>query len=121
MIRILTEDPPEAAARAKELLQGGDQLILTDLIVAECVHVLESNYGVEPRRVARLLRSVLALPGVATLDPRPLLRAFEVYETHGIDFPEAYLVALAEQTGVAEIVSFDRSIDRVESVVRRES
>jgi hypothetical protein len=30
-------------------------------------------------------------------------------------------VAQAEVTGVEEIISFDRSIDRVDSVVRRES
>jgi predicted nucleic acid-binding protein len=37
-----------------------------------------------------------------------------------LDFAEAYLVAQAEATGVAKIVSFDRSIDRVTSVHRRE-
>lgn len=120
MIRVLTDDPPDAAARATDLLDGGDQLILTDLVVAECVHVLRSYYSVATPEIARLLRSVVALPGVATVDPRSLLRALEVYEVHGIDFPEAYLVALAEHTGVREIASFDRSIDRVPSVTRRE-
>jgi predicted nucleic-acid-binding protein len=43
-----------------------------------------------------------------------------VYEIAKIDFAEAYLVAQAEVTGVGEIVSFDRSIDRVPSVSRRE-
>ena len=33
---------------------------------------------------------------------------------------EAYLVAQAEASGVSEIVSFDRSIDRVASITRRE-
>lgn len=88
--------------------------------MAECVHVLESVYGVEPGEVARLMRSALALPGVVTVNSRSLARALEVHEVHGIDFPEAYLVALAEHTGVGEIASFDRSIDGVPSVSRRE-
>ena len=49
-----------------------------------------------------------------------LLRALEVYETDRVDFAEAYLVAQAEATGVGEIVSFDRSIDRIATITRRE-
>jgi predicted nucleic-acid-binding protein len=48
-----------------------------------------------------------------------LLRALEVYELDRLDCAEAYLVARAETTGVNEIVSFDRTIDRVPSVARR--
>ena len=71
-------------------------------------------------RVADLMRAALALPTIQTVDPSSLLRALEVYERDGLDFAEAYLVAQAEVTGVGEILSFDRSIDRVESVNRRE-
>jgi len=35
-------------------------------------------------------------------------------------FPEAYLLASAEATGVGTILSFDRSVDRVETVTRIE-
>jgi predicted nucleic acid-binding protein len=49
-----------------------------------------------------------------------LLRALEVYELDRLDFAEAYLVAQAEVTGVDAILSFDRSIDRIETVTRRE-
>ena len=49
-----------------------------------------------------------------------LLRAFEVYEVDRLDFAEAYLVAQAEATGMSTILSFDRSIDRVTTIARRE-
>jgi predicted nucleic acid-binding protein len=54
------------------------------------------------------------------LDEGLLLRALEVYEVDRLDFAEAYLVASAERSGVAEIASFDRTIDRVPTVRRRE-
>jgi predicted nucleic acid-binding protein len=82
--------------------------------------VLESFYEVEPARVAALMRAALALASVIAVDASLLLRALEVYETDRLDFAEAYLVAHAETTGVGEIVSFDRSIDRIASVKRRE-
>ena len=47
-------------------------------------------------------------------------RALEIYELDRLDFATAYLVAQAESTGVGEIVSFDRAIDRVSTIRRRE-
>jgi predicted nucleic-acid-binding protein len=109
------------ARRATALLASGERLLLADLVLAECVYVLESFYEVERTQVAALMRAAMALPAVETLDPAALLRALEVYEVDGLDFADAYLVAQAEATGVGEIVSFDRSIDRVVSVTRREA
>lgn len=108
------------AARATAALGSRGPLLLTDLVLAECVYVLESFYEVERPRVADLLRAAIALPSIETIDADLLLRALAVYEIDRLDFAEAYLVALAEASGVGEIVSFDRSIDRVETVTRRE-
>jgi predicted nucleic-acid-binding protein len=108
------------ARRATALLASGERLLLADLILAECVYVLESFYEVPRERVAEMMRAAIALPTVDTVDPTSLLRALEVYEVERIDFAEAYLVAQAEATDVGTIVSFDRSIDRVDSVIRRE-
>ncbi|MCA1675630.1 MAG: PIN domain-containing protein [Actinobacteria bacterium] len=120
LIRHLTGDPPSLAERATAALAGGERLLLTDLVLAECVYVLESFYEVERARVAELMRAAISLPSIATVDPATLLRALEVYEVERLDFAEAYLVAQAEATGVGDILSFDRSIDRVASVMRRE-
>ena len=89
-------------------------------MVAECVYVLESVYEVGRNRVAEMIRAAIALPSIETLDADLLLRALAIYEVDALDFAEAYLVAQAEATGVSAVVSFDRSIDRVGTVVRRE-
>lgn len=120
VIRHLTGDPPKAAARATASLVSRERLLCTDVVLAECVYVLESFYDVERVEVAELLRAVIAFPSIETVDEATLLRALEAYELEGLDFAEAYLVAQAEATGVREILSFDRSIDKVETIVRRE-
>lgn len=89
-------------------------------MLAECVYVLESYYKVERARVSELMRSAIALPAIEALDPTTLLRALEVYELDRVDFAEAYLVAQAEATGIDQILSFDRSIDKIKSITRRE-
>lgn len=108
------------ASRATAALAAGDVLLLADLIVVECVYVLESFYEAPPARVAELMRAAIALPSIQVTHEQALLRALEVYELDRLDFAEAYLVAQAESTGIEEIVSFDRSVDRVASVSRRE-
>jgi predicted nucleic acid-binding protein len=118
LIRHLTGDPPELAARATRLLEKVDELLLVDLVVAETVYVLESYYEQPRDRVATLVRAILGFPSVRVIDERLLRRALEVYELDRLDFAEAYLVASAEVTGVGTVASFDRSIDRVATVRR---
>jgi len=120
LVRHLTGDPPEMAAKATAYLVRESRLLLTDLVAAETVYVLESFYEARRDQVAEAVRALIAFDSVVCVDPALLLRAAEVYETARIDFAEAYLVACAESTGVGTIASFDRSLDRVSSVRRIE-
>jgi predicted nucleic-acid-binding protein len=120
LIRHLTGDPTDMAARATAFLAAAHELLLTDLIVAETIYVLESFYKAPRPQIADAIRSLVAMDSVVTIDPALLLRAVEVYEVDRIDFAEAYLVAQAESTGVGAIASFDKSIDRVTTVQRIE-
>ena len=108
------------AARATAYLRSERELLLTDLVAAETVYILESFYEASREQVAVALRSLVAFDSIVSVDPALLLRAIEVYETDRLDFAEAYLVACAESTGVGRIASFDRSIDRVHTVERIE-
>jgi predicted nucleic-acid-binding protein len=121
LVRHLTGDPPEMAACATAYLGTERGLLLTDLVVAETVYVLESFYEVPRDQVAEAVRSLITFDSLVCVDPALLLRAIEVYEIDRIDFAEAYLAACAESTGVGRIVSFDRSIDRINTIERIES
>ena len=120
LVRHLTGDPPAQAAKATAYLQRADELLLPDLILAEVVYVLESFYETPRTQVAETLRAILAFPPIRVVDAELLLRAVEAYDTHRLDFADAYLVASAERTGIGEIASFDRGIDRVGTVRRIE-
>ena len=120
LIRHLTGDPPDLAARATAFLRDAEELLLADVIVAETVYVLESFYEVPADEVARLVRSIIAFDPIEVMSKPLLLRSLEVYETHRIDYAEAYLVASAEASQVGKIASFDRAIDRIPTVTRIE-
>ena len=120
IVRHLTGDPADMAARATAFLESASGLLLTDLVLAETVYVLESFYRVPHAKVAEAMRSLIAFKAVITVDPALLLRALEVYEVDRLDFAEAYLVASAESSAVNTIVSYDKSIDRITTVERLE-
>lgn len=119
LVRHLTGRPPAQARRATAFLRAASRLIVPDLIVAELVYVLESVYERPRADVAALVRAVLAFQAVETADEARLLRAVELYEVHRIDFAEAYLAASAERAD-RRVASFDRSLDRVDSIGRIE-
>ena len=120
LIRHLTGEPPEQAARASAALRSGETLVLVDLIVAEVVFVLESVYEVERARVAALVQAIVTFPTISVADVPLLLRTLELYEQQRIHFADAYLAASAEYSGVRRVMSFDRGLARVATIERVE-
>jgi len=120
LIRHLTGDPQEMAERATRYLATERDLLLADLVVAETIYVLESFYEAPRSQVSEAIRSLIAFDSIVCVDPALLHRAIEVYETDRLDFAEAYLVASAESAEVDRVASFDRAIDRVDTVERIE-
>ena len=120
LIRHLTGDPPGQARRATALLRDRHELILTDLVLAEMVYVLESFYERPRAEISELMRALLALPSVAVVSHDLLLRTVELYEGMRLNFAEAYLAGLAEVSGVNLVASFDRQIDRIKTIKRVE-
>jgi predicted nucleic acid-binding protein len=120
IVRHLTGDPRDMAGRATRFLAaaGAHELRLADLVLAEVVYVLESFYKVPRAQVAEYARAIVAFPAIRVDDPAMLLRTIEVYETDRLDFADAYLVAAAERAGVGVVASFDKAIDRVDTIQR---
>lgn len=121
LVRHVTGDPPAQARRATALLASGAELILVDLVIAEFVYVLESFYELPRARIAEAVRALIALPAIAVADHDLVLRTVELYEDRRLDFAEAYLAAAAELTGVEHVASFDRTLDRVDTIERIET
>ena len=108
------------ADRATALLASGEPLLLCDVVLAECVYVLRSVYDVPRAKVAALMRAAIGHASIETVDTPVLLRALAIYEHERLGFADACLAAQAEGTGVGEVVSFDRGLDRVGTITRRE-
>lgn len=120
LVRHVTDDPPDQARRATRSLESSEEFILTDLVFAEMVYVLESNYGYTRDGVFVDALSVLAMPSLLAPGHELLIRALRLYHASGLDFADAYVAALAEASDVNPVISFDRDFDRIPTIERVE-
>ncbi len=116
LIRHLTGDPPAQARRATAVLREAERLLVTDVVFAECVFVLESFYEVPRAEIATTMRALLAMPTVTVADQPVLLRSLEICEEDRLHFAEAQLVAVAEASGVGRVLSFDKGLKGAASI-----
>lgn len=110
VLRHFTGQPPEQAARATAALVGAEprSLLLADLTVSEIVYVLQGVYQRPREEVTRLVEATISLASIQVEDEALLRRTLEHYSRRGMDWPDAYLVALAETRRLAGVLSFDR-------------
>ena len=132
IIRYLTRDHPDQAARARELFEragsGALTLHLPEAAIVETVNVLSSRvtYNLPRDEVRRHVENVLSLPGVRVPLRVPLratyLRAVSLWaQTPAVrDFVDVLHVAHMERLEIRDIASFDADFDRFPQITRRE-
>ena len=111
IIRIVTNDPPEQTAKAGAFLtkaeQGAFRLVVTPVIVAECVWVLSSFYKHSKVAVAAALSKVLTNPGLEVLEERSVQSALTLMAEKNVAFIDAFIATKARAAN-EPVASFDR-------------
>jgi predicted nucleic acid-binding protein len=112
ILRLLRADQSLQHAEARRLFeqarQGKVRLLLPALVAAEVVFVLEGFYELPRPQILELLRDLLATPNISLLEPRTVTRAAEIFGAHPVDFVDAYLAALAEETRTTTLATFNK-------------
>jgi predicted nucleic acid-binding protein len=125
LLRHLTGDHPDHSPRATALLarvETGDlQLRTVDTVVFETVFTLEKLYRQPRTGIRDLVLPLIELPGIVLRGKGRMRRTFALYIAHpALSFADCYHVASMESLRLRDIVSFDRGLDRVPSITRRE-
>jgi predicted nucleic acid-binding protein len=121
LIRFLRGDHSKHAAAAQSLFSeacaGNCSLILTEVVVAETVWVLNSVYSVDRRRIALGIQKVILSAGVRCINRNEMIDALDRFASTKCDFIDCYLAALAAQSG-DHVASFDKDFKRFPDVQR---
>ncbi len=106
VVRYLTGDHPEQAARARAVIDEGSVFASTTVML-ESEWVLRSVYGFTAREVAVALRSFAGLPNVSVESPPLLAEALDRAEK-GMDFADALHLGAAARCGI--MLTFNRKL-----------
>jgi predicted nucleic-acid-binding protein len=108
IVRFLTRDEPEEAARAKALIERGPTFV-AKTVMLETEWVLRSAYQFGPSAIRASLTAFLGLPGVTVEDEPAVTRALAWY-AEGLDFADALYVASSDEAEA--FATFDRTLRR---------
>ncbi len=114
-IRFLTGDHPRMTADCRRLLEraeGGEfELHTSQLVIAEIVWTLRSQYRIPRPEVAAMVHDLLALRSLR-VDQKEMLRAaVDLYGSTNVDFIDAYNAVEVTRRGMDRIVSYDHDFD----------
>jgi predicted nucleic-acid-binding protein len=89
-------------------------------VIAEVVYVLSSKvlFAFSRDGIRARLVPLIMTPGLKVDDKEHYIRVLQLFAETNLHFVDCLLVAHAEAEDEAVIVSFDRGLDRVESIRR---
>jgi predicted nucleic acid-binding protein len=122
LVRYLVGTPPAQARRAAALIDGDEEIGVSPVALAECAHVLRTQYGVEQRDILDSLIGLVQRSNVRVLGIRTdvlvgvLVRARQL---PGRPIPDALIVATSLASDALPLATFDRDQHRYGAPVRQ--
>ncbi len=121
LVRYLVGTPPAQARKAAALVDGPEEIGLSPVALAECAHVLRTQYGVERGDILESLIALVQRENVRVLGLRTdvllgvLVRARQL---PGRPIPDALIVAASLAADALPLATFDRDQRRYGIVTR---
>ena len=122
IVRYLVGTPPSQAQRAARLIDGTVELGVSLVALAECAHVLRTQYGVEQRDIIDALIGLVQRENVRVLGIRtePLVEMLvRARGLPGRPIPDAMIVASSVAADALPLASFDQDQRRYGVKVRQ--
>lgn len=118
VLRVVLKDVPEQAVRSAEFIDR-TKCYVADVVVAECVFVLEKVYKLDRRKIATLIVSFLNLETVS-FNETLIEKTFDLYsESTILSFVDCYSIVEARLASNS-LVTFDRTIIKKHGTTARE-
>jgi predicted nucleic-acid-binding protein len=115
LVRYLVGSPAAQARRAAQLIDGSDIIGASVVALAECAHVLRTQYGVEQRDILDSLIGLVQRENMRITDARTdvlLAMLVRARSMSGRPIPDALIVGAALAADAIPFATFDRGQKR---------
>lgn len=126
IIRLLTGDDErkrqDSTALFEKVANGKLVLYAPDTAIADAVYVLSSPnlYHLPRIEVRDLLLPLLRYPNFKVDNKQVVIRALDYYADKNLDFGDAMLAILTQQSKARIIYSYDHDFDKFNDIIRKE-
>jgi predicted nucleic-acid-binding protein len=108
LVRVITMDDPDQAARAERVLRAGAYIPAT--VMLETAWVLTRSYRIDPAAMVDALIGVLDMPAVRMADESLIRWALARHRDAGADIAD--MIHLTQTGGASGFVTFDEKLAR---------
>jgi predicted nucleic acid-binding protein len=116
VVSFLIERNEAQRAAARALLSRAEEgeiaAILPQFVVFEVTYVLQSQYGLTGKRLASVIRAVIAFPGVTLIDDCPWKRVMEAWPAPLPSLTDAAIAAVAMSSRYDAVATFDQKLSK---------
>lgn len=123
IIRFITKDDSKKAEICRQLIErelDSENLLLSDMAMAEIIWVLESVYKLKKDEIKEKIEAILNSKGLNFQNKILLSEAIIIYSTYNIDFIDAYQSVLMQQNDIDTVYSYDKDYDKLKNINRIE-
>jgi predicted nucleic acid-binding protein len=121
LVRYLVGTPPAQARKAAALVDGPEEIGVSPVALAECAHVLRTQYGIEQRDILDSLIGLVQRENVRVLGLRTdglLSTLVRARQLPGRPIPDALIVAASIAADALPLATFDRDQGRYGVAIR---
>jgi len=121
IVRYLVGTPSAQARRAARLIDGEPEIGISPVALAECAHILRTQYEVGQRDIIDSLIGLIQRENVSVLGLRPDLLVEMLVRARGLagrPIPDAMIVAAALAANALPLATFDGEQRRYGIAVR---
>lgn len=117
LIRLLTRDDPKQTALAESYVSKG--ALVSHLVLAETIWVLESVYSRKPDQLATAIDMLLNHVHLAIQDADVVSAALDHFRKHPIlGFSDCLVLEITRKAGHLPLGTFDRNLSKLDSTQR---
>ena len=115
LVRYFAQDEPkqsQAAAKLIESLTPDSPGLVTAIVLAETVWVMEDIYGADRERIAEIVETLLRTRTLIVQNAEAIWRALSRYRSGNADFVDCAIERLCHELGCRQTFTFDKQASR---------